>query len=245
LYSVTLADTQDITSIAFSPSGQNLIVERYDPKDFHRAIQILDARTGKSVYDFPDGISSALYSPDGQTLAVVNATLLQVLNSANKQVLYTLNDSNAYIQDVDFSPDGRILVTSRKDENIKFWDAANGQLIREISEKSEHFAFHPNGHQFAVAMEDGFELREIETDTTLWKATSEYVTSVLFSLDGQKVFSRGGDGVVKMWNSDNGQYLSTFNSWELGIVSLSIHPEGHLLATGSYDGRVCLWELPR
>lgn len=52
------------------------------------------------------------------------------------------------------------------------------------------------------------------------------------------------DGTSKLWNADSGALVHTFARHTDYVYSVAFSPEdGALLATGSNDGKVCVWDV--
>ncbi len=62
---------------------------------------------------------------------------------------------------------------------------------------------------------------------------------------GQRVIATSAeDGVVKLWDKVSGQLITTLYGHYGGVTTIKFSPDGKQLATGSYDGRVIIWDLP-
>jgi len=57
------------------------------------------------------------------------------------------------------------------------------------------------------------------------------------------VVSISADGVIKRWNSTSGQVMRTVPAHTLGLVSLSVSPDGGHALYNSIDGTTFLWDL--
>lgn len=68
------------------------------------------------------------------------------------------------------------------------------------------------------------------------------VYSVVFSKDGQQLFSSGFDKKVILWDIGTAAYTVIFNE-NTTIRSLTMSPDGKLLAGGADDGRLLLWDI--
>ena len=48
---------------------------------------------------------------------------------------------------------------------------------------------------------------------------------------------------VRIWDVATGENIHTFKGHNTDIQSLAFSPDGTLLASGSYDGTILLWDL--
>lgn len=114
--------------IAFSPDGKRLAAT--GGIDGDPPVTVIDARTAGRIRDFtPPGPQTRhiIFSPDGRTLAVVNAkkAFLYPSESSTGRVTFEHpKQANA----VAFTPDGRQLLSTCHDGLLRIWDVATGQV---------------------------------------------------------------------------------------------------------------------
>lgn len=124
------------SKIAVSPNGQFAAIGQPD-----KAVKLYDAQSGRELRDFPFKAipeaenSSLAFSADAHRVAFAKTSeTVSVQETATGRELYSINTGFSKTpQRVQFSADGRFLVTAT-DNNaaMKLWDAATGQLIREL-----------------------------------------------------------------------------------------------------------------
>ncbi len=72
---------------------------------------------------------------------------------------------------------------------------------------------------------------------------NDYVRSLTFSPDGNRIVSTSDDGSAIMWNLD-GEKLHEYRGYHNGYVRCAtISPDGQKLITGGDDGKVVLWDI--
>src|ERR1700730_2121912 len=126
------------SKIAVSSNGQVAAVGQPD-----KAVKIYDAQSGREVRDLPFKAipeaenSSLAFSADARLVAFAKTSdTVSVQEAATGRELYSITTGfSKTAQRVQFSVDGRFLVTAA-DNNagaaMKLWDAATGQLTREL-----------------------------------------------------------------------------------------------------------------
>ncbi|KAL2887438.1 Vegetative incompatibility protein HET-E-1 [Ceratocystis lukuohia] len=69
-----------------------------------------------------------------------------------------------------------------------------------------------------------------------------WVTSVVFSTDGQQLASGSGDKKVKIWDATSGACLHTLEGHHRGVASAVFSHDGQRVASGSWDKTVKIWD---
>ncbi|RDB30643.1 Transcriptional repressor tup12 [Hypsizygus marmoreus] len=162
------------------------------------------------------------FSMDGKYLATGCNRTAQIYDVKTGNKICVLADDSAgqsgdlYIRSVRFSPDGKLLATGAEDRQIRIWDIAK-KRIRNIFD----------GHQ-------------------------QEIYSLDFSLDGRLIVSGSGDKTARIWDMSEGSSskakVLTINDADslnndAGVTSVAISPNGQLVAAGSLDTIVRIWDV--
>lgn len=128
------------------------------------------------------------------------------------------------VSSVNFSPDGKTVVSGSDDNTVRVWDTESGDQISVMTGHTDSINsvnFSPDG-KFVVSG---------STDNTvrIWDATmgdnikilaghSDAVKSVIFSPDGKIIATSSSDNTIRIWNAISGQQLAIFvllpgNEW--------------------------------
>lgn len=174
---------KEVFAAQFSPDGTRVVTGSYDG-----TARIWNAETGKPIgtpmrHDDRIHAGAAVFSPDGQTVVTGSfdrtarvwdaATGLPRVQDPNtdqpaQPVLY----HQCEVHRIDFSRDGRTLLTCGSDGSVHLWDAATGQpLLRE-----------------PLRLDGGIEMAVFGGDgRTVWVAdTGPHHTASLFALPDRK-----------------------------------------------------------
>ncbi|KAH8427824.1 WD40 repeat domain-containing protein [Aspergillus melleus] len=69
------------------------------------------------------------------------------------------------------------------------------------------------------------------------------VSAVQFSPDASMIASGGADGAVKVWDTQSGRLIHTFEGHLAGVSTISWGPDGAIIASGSDDKTIRLWNV--
>jgi WD40 repeat protein len=150
---VQLSNTKD-WGPALSPDG------RFVCTHSDGAPVLLDYKSLKILRRLPcalTGISSTAFSRDGHTLAICNGNRVHLVSLDSGKVIGTL-DHAIRVNTVDFSPDGRTLITGDNNHVLHIWDAHRYQeraVLRGHDFWVEMVRFSPDGQTIASASDDG------------------------------------------------------------------------------------------
>ncbi len=166
---------------------------------------------------------------------------------------YDLNDIGYYaaFQSCDLSPDGKRIVASGKDNQIRMLDAANGKLLYIIEPYKGHtkwvnaVRFSGDGKLFASGSDDQLvKIWETETGKLLhvFRGHTNNINGLVFSKDNKTIFTSSNDGTIKKWDiTQPGQY--SFDVCNSGPWNAPISSDGKWLAAACLDTVVNIWNL--
>ena len=144
------------SGIRFSPDGELLVVVHGPQPDVYRVGEWEEPIVELEPLDY-----SAQYiefSPDGSMLAIQasESTHVAVWDVVTWTKKYDLREHEGNVTDLDFSPDGELLVTSGEDGTARIWDTDSGRSIGVLPVPGEgevyiRFAPWEPNHLIAVA----------------------------------------------------------------------------------------------
>jgi WD40 repeat protein len=115
---------------------------------------------------------------------------------------------------VSWSPDGRSILTAGADNTIKIWDASNGTRKKSVDGADKEVTavqFLGAGSHFIASSGDG-KVRVIALNGTVAKTITEtaFVNAINATLHGKMVFGGGDDGILRLWNPNDGTKIGEF-----------------------------------
>ena len=151
-----LGHTDGVRRVAFSPDSQRIATASFDG-----TVRIWNSATGQQLFRFSGrhhmGAVGVAFSRDGQQVLSGDSVGLQ-WEATTGRIVRTFKGHRSWIQDFNFSPDGRRLLTPSDDNTAKVWENATG---RELLTLKGHkggvmaAAFSPDGQRIATASFDG------------------------------------------------------------------------------------------
>jgi WD40 repeat protein len=253
--------TAEVDGVSFSPDGRYLATGSTD--DDVRLWDVTDPRhpalvstlTGHSA-----SVDAVAFAPVGHLLATgssdLTVRLWDVTDLHHPVTLATLRHDNLVLA-VAFSPDGRTIATGDFDHVTRLWDVTDPRH----PSLSQSLAGHTNAVNGLAFSPDGRTLASASADHTTWLTDlpgptltghSGPVLGVAVSHRGTVVATSGDDGTVRLVDVADPNHpvqLSTlhspggavFNGSTVFAVAFS--QDDHVLATGSNDHVVRLWDV--
>ena len=123
------------------------------------------------------------------------------------------SENSAEIKAIAFSPCGTVIAGGLWRE-IRLWDATTYQIRMAI--------FQPLGCQKPFAL--------------TFSPCGRYLASGAWWQGTEKVS-------IRLWEVASGENIATFWGHPTDVQSLAFSPDGALLASGSYDGTILLWDM--
>ena len=148
-----------------------------------------------------------------------------------------------------YSPDSHLLASASTDGTIRIWDMRTGEeMISPLCSNDGavwSVAFSPDGMNIVAGTEDGiiyvWNLANMHVAAQRWDCLSGAVSSVLYSPDGSCLASASLNRAM-LWNVETGE-RRTLMSHPSKVHALAFSSDGLLLATGSEDGKIQLWDV--
>lgn len=207
--------TANIVSMAFSADGRYIAtgdtqgtVVVWNRAD-RSVVRRIRAHTGETRH--------LIFIPGKNELATAGSDgAVRLWGISGTGTLATLQEPSAYaVTALTGSADGQLIFAALEDMTIKGWTVSSRSLRSTLDFDNRlinSIAVSPDGDFMALAEEDeSVTLWNIRENRIAWKnELDRSATQVLFSPDGKRLFSSGGDNWVREWNVASGQLVKRF-----------------------------------
>jgi WD40 repeat protein len=149
----TITSCQWIIS-GYSPNGRYLAAGTTCGQ-----IYIWNTATGRQLsyhkFSYTINLLAPAFSPDGSRLAVANtgnAGQVSIIDVATGKVVTVLTAHTGQVEDIAYSPNGKLLATASIDHTVRIWDAHTGRALRILyhPDPVDAVAFGPTSNRIAT-----------------------------------------------------------------------------------------------
>lgn len=249
-------------AISLSPDAN--LAATSDPNSVD--VLLWDTATGEKLLTLTgheSGVNSIDFSPDG-SLIVTGGTIARLWDvKTGKQLQILAVDpktaepiSESIMQhflsfrflDVEFSPNGRYILTGSNDGIARLWDIETGAEIRQFQGHERYSDDGSRGLVYSVAFSPAGDLVltgsgdrtariwDVETGQEIHQFKAAFpVSSVDFSKDGKYILTgENHGGTARLWHIDSGKVLKEFNNGQDGVNSVAFSPDNQSVLLGDW-----------
>ncbi|MBD2178462.1 NACHT domain-containing protein [Pseudanabaena sp. FACHB-1998] len=247
-----------VWSVDFHPNGHFLASAGED-----NTIKLWNLETGSCVQTLQGHqywVKAIAFNPDGKTLASGSFdSTVKIWDWQTGECLKTLLGHNAVVTCLAFSPQGDRLVTGSYDQSVRIWDVATGKCLDTLHKHTNRVwsvAFHPQGNLVVSGGDDhAIKVWEVQGGKCIktLQGNSNAIYAIAYSnqYDQQNLLASGHeDQTIKLWNVNINapltfepalQPFQILRGHSDRILSVVFSPNGQILASGSADRTIKLW----
>ena len=169
------------------------------------------------------GFCYATFSPDGtKIVTAAKDNTARIWCAQTGRELRTLPHAD-WVRHAVFSPDGTKIITGGSELTARIWYAESGRLLQRLEGHGETEGFHVVG---------GVQRR-----------FANWVYPAIFSPDGKKVLTTGGDKTVRIWDVETGKELHKLEGHLDHVRIIVFTPDGKKAISASQDANVKIWDV--
>jgi len=237
-----------ITALAWHRKTKQLAVACGSPAQWG-TVALVDFRENAQVRflcDLPDMALCVAFSPDGSRLVAGGADrTIRIFDARSGKQAHVLRNHADWVQTIAFSPDGTHVLSASRDRTVRISNATTGEL--EATDTG-----HETAVLAAIFSHDGKTVLSLAQNSPLdyweWTTTAKPKRLDVTGRPDRLAWVAGGlalagaDSLVRI-QSPQAEPLFTLYGHPDAISALAVGPSSDQIATGSYDGTVCLWNL--
>ncbi|QRV96507.1 Vegetative incompatibility protein HET-E-1 [Ceratobasidium sp. AG-Ba] len=263
IFGPLLGHSDGVNTLAYSHDGTTFASGSYD-----KTVRLWCARTGqmlpKPALSHYSYVQCLAFSPDDRQLASGSgdgATRLWDVHSGALSFQPFWGDITVVLS-VTFSPDGRQLIANPASGRINIWNTSNGEPMLETMQSAEFWgdstALSLDRDRLALGLGNNHLLVwDVKMSTPLlgpMPGHSNRIQSIAFSPRETQLLSGSADMTIRVWDLDlaiptarppapihSTLKAPTINE-PLLWISLALSSDGRLIASGSTDNKVRIWD---
>lgn len=234
-----------LLAMAVSPDQQTLATASVDGR-----IQLWrsDPQVGQLPFKSFNGdlqpVYSLRFSADSQQLVSGHDKAIRVWDIHEGTVQRTLSGHQGKVNSLDFSPNGKTLVSGSDDQTIRLWDAATGKRVKTIQAHDGPVTSVDFGPRYLASGSDDETVKLWQLDGTPVKTLTGHglaIAQIQFNSEGDILASASWDNTIKLWQ--DGTLVQTLTGHQNGVMSLAFLPDQRILISGSPDQSVKAWQV--
>ena len=202
---------------------------------------------------------SGKFDPSGKyitniTYTPVDGLHINIIDAVTGKQLQQLKGYEEKITNIEFSPNGKYLLTGSNDKQIRIWNLKDGSLLRvkDIGNFIYTATFSPDGKYFIVATTttckiwntlNGNLQQDLKGYTSLVRRAEFSPANSGDSLGGKNILITSmEDHIARIWQLKTGQPQLTLKGHTGILNAASYSPDGKFIVTASDDRTAIIWD---
>ena len=151
------------------------------------------------------------------------------------------------IETVAITPDNSLILANSED-NIKVWDAANGEEVATLSGHTaevDYITVTYDRRRIVSGSCNEVKIWEVgswQEISTVWEKKGQIAAVALSPNDGHIVCGET-DGIIRVWDIYENKETEVLSSHTTRIPVFAFTPDGQFLLSASDDRTICIWDI--
>ena len=251
-------EEDEVMSLEFSIDDSHLVCGTYV-----KSVRVFEVHSGriKGLWTtHSDNINEVAFSADGELVASCSDdSTVRIYNHNTNEEVHVLvhvkkdpEDDDYYegktVTHVAFSPNGRLLVSSCEDKNVRLWDARTGEcvfVLRGHTDGVTMAKFSLSGGRVASASGDGTaRIWDVATGKCLYalEGHTADIKSIEFSPNGLQIATTSKDTTARLWDAETGKPGPVLKGHFKLVYGVAFSPDSLQVSTSSWDFTIRQWD---
>ncbi len=244
--------------ISFFPNNDTIAT-----RGAESSVSLWSADSGEFLRAVPENVGriyAMAFAPDGETFASLSnpnhyygnnliGGNIDIWSARSGARLRTIQGHTSDRWSVDFSPDGKAVVSAGTGGVLSIQDANTGETIHEIDGNTwiiSSVRYSPDGKTLISVGGAGIQIWDAQTGQLIEKLAERSSSGFLaFSPDGSMMATGGTkeEGQVCIWDMNARKLILSIAKNMEEIESAAFSPDGKWIATGGEDSALCVWSV--
>ncbi|MDH5599146.1 MAG: WD40 repeat domain-containing protein, partial [Cyclobacteriaceae bacterium] len=256
-----------VRNLLYTPDGQNIVTISED-----KTILIWDVSSGKitdrlegNIGDGWDGmLFASAISPNGRILAVAGfpnqsqeENHIILIDLKQKVQIATAIGHTDVIGALDFSGDGKFLVSGGDDGKVMVWEMGLSRKLKTVAtfevgspvlnlslnKKTDALAVATQSKNITVADLSGFKSKKYTQEITAYKKHKSLVHNLKYSPDGKYLGSVDEDNTLIVWDH-NGNDVLQLDDFSAPLTTLAFSYDSKIMVLLDVNGKGYSYAIP-
>jgi WD40 repeat protein len=247
--------------VALSSDGKWILA----PDSLSTHVHLWELETGKKEVDFKGSVAGAYavaFSPDGRWIlsgggrdeslpGQAEDDSVRLWDRTTGKEIRRFEGHTSKVMTVQFSPDGKRILTGGCDSAARVWDVETGKQLHSFSNyffgtPETSLSFSPSGDHILMTTRPGAEILDARTGAVLCKIQVEEpgwhgFNSAEYSPDGRLVVTASADKTARLWDVQTGLEIRTLKGHATFVLDASFSLDATQVVTASQDETMRIW----